>query len=119
MKTETIAALLRAGRPDLANRVAYAATVRKRKGSERDDADYPPDLVFDAPVEAKLYWYRPGREDESAGLYVMHGDHEWWWFDVDERKAERIANDVVDMLLEAEEDESIDLSREAKRLGAR
>lgn len=119
MKTETIATLLRAGRPDLANRVAYAATVRKRKGTARDDSDYQPDLVFDAPVDAKLFWYRPGREDESAGLYVAHDGHEWWWWDVDERRAERIANDVVDVLQEAEQDESLDLNREMKQLGAR
>jgi hypothetical protein len=117
-KTATIAALLRANRPDLANHVAYAG-VRKRKGSARDDADYQPDLVFDAPVDAKLYWYRPGREDESAGLYVQHQDHEWWWWDVDERKAEKIANQVVDLLEQAEDDPSVDLGREAKRLGAR
>jgi hypothetical protein len=117
-KTATIATLLRARRPDLANQVAYAARFRKRKGSARDDADYPPDLVFDTPLDAKLYWYRPGREDESAGLYVAHEGHEWWWHDVDERKAERIADQVVELLHDAEQDESIDLSREAKRLGA-
>ena len=112
-KTATIATLLRAGRPDLANRVAYAAAVRKRNGSARDDADYPPDLVFDAPVDAKLYWYRPGREDESAGLYVAHDGHEWWW-DVDDRQTERIANDVVDVLQDADQ---VDVAREMKRLG--
>lgn len=119
MKTATIASLLKANRPDLANHVAYAVTVRKRKGSARDDTDYPPDLVFDAAVDAKLFWYRPGREDESAGLYVQHGPHEWWWFDVDERKAERIADQVVDVLTELEDDPDMDVSREMKRLGAR
>jgi len=119
-KTATIAALLRVRRPDLANRVAYAAKLRKRKGTARDDADITPDLVFDAPdVDAKLFWFRPGRDDESSGLYVEHEGHEWWWFDVDERKAERIADQVVELLHDASQDDSIDVAREAKRLGAR
>lgn len=123
MKHQVITAMLQANRPDLANLVAYGNALQRRKGSERDNADYPPDLVFDHDLDGsvELYWY--GKDAEAAGLYVNvdDGRWEWWWHDIDARKAEKVANQVADLLTQYYDgtvDQS-ELPREAKRLGAR
>lgn len=123
MKRRVIATLLEWSCPNAANAVAYASLVKRRKGSERDNADYPPAVVFDHDLdgEVELYWY--DRDAEADGLYVNvdKGQWEWWWPGVDVKKAEKIANQVADMLADyydGELDES-DLAHDAKRLGAR
>ncbi len=117
-KTAAIATLLRANRPDLANQVAYAARIRKRKGTRRD-SEFVPDLVFDVPVDAKMFWYREGREDEDAGLYVEYQDYEWWWWNIDEKEAEETVKELLDEITEYEDDPDIDIRYRARRLGAR
>lgn len=100
----------------------YTGSLRARFGSSRDDAEFPPDIVFDAsglPDDAKLYWYARGRPDEHAGLYVsaFDGRVEFWWWGVDEQQARTIAEQASDAILEADFYE--DLVDALKRLGGR
>lgn len=117
MKRQIIATLLRANRPDLAN-IFASPKLKKRAGTKRD-GDPIPDVVWDAPGldGLDLFWFRPGREDEDAGLYVNASGSEWWWWGLDERAAERMAAQVADAVADARDPS--ELSRDLKRLGGR
>lgn len=120
MKRDILKTLFAAGRPDLATAYAVAAPpkIKRRKGTERDGEPVP-DVVFENEElpDVRLYWYRPGRADESAGLYVDAGPYEFWWHGIDERKAARLVADIVVELMAASDDR--DIYRELRLLGGR
>lgn len=122
MKRQIIATLLQANRADLANHIAYSSVVRKRKGRPSDSPDQPPDVVFDHDLpDVQMFWYGPGAEAEGLYVSVDGTDYEWWWWGIDVNKAEKVANQVADLLADyrAGETESFELNREAQKLGAR
>lgn len=115
IKRDVVATLIKAGRRDLAASVVTAG-LKKRSGTKRD-GDPIPDTVWEAPGDLKLFWFRPGRDDEDAGLYVNASGSEWWWWGLDEQKAGWMALQVADAVADARGDD--ELQRELKRLGGR